>query len=209
VANFQDLYPQLVAGKVDFFTALQRTPERASLLVFPEHAGVAGWGQLFIAEDAEIDTVLDLQHQRIGVVAEDQTGGNFRAYIDSLAIPCEIVEFPTSSSWAGRSNPAPYSAESSPTCSWPASAGEAPRPWWSPPSALIRSCPAKPFGESLRCGDPPLRRTHADPESYYYELQAKWFGREPVETVVALCGWSSASIGFFAIALVCVLVIGP
>lgn len=208
VANFQDLYPQLVAGKVDFFTALQRTPERASLLVFPEHAGVAGWGQLFIAEDAEIDTVLDLQHQRIGVVAEDQTGGNFRAYIDSLAIPCEIVEFPdfeqlvrsvqsgavfggvqSNMFVASERRVKPTTVVFAPFRSYPVLSRES------------------PFGEAFAAVIRRYEELSADPESYYYELQAKWFGREPVETVVAPVWLVVGFIGFFAIALVCVLVI--
>jgi ABC-type amino acid transport substrate-binding protein len=44
IGPFPELYPELVAGKIDFFTTLQKTPERESLFWFPEQAVSVGWG---------------------------------------------------------------------------------------------------------------------------------------------------------------------
>ena len=94
IASFSELYPRLVSGEIDFFTTLLKNPEREALFVFPDQGVSAGWSQLFVAHGTVLQSVLDLQHKRIGVVTDDRNGAAFRTYVDSLAIPCEIAEYP-------------------------------------------------------------------------------------------------------------------
>jgi hypothetical protein len=185
VASLPELYPDLVAGNVDFFTTLMRTPEREELFIFPDKAVAAGWGQLFVASGTQIQSVLDLQHRKIGMVKDDRNGASFREYMESLAIPFEAVEYPdfdrlvkavrngqvfggVQSNWfvAAERNVAPTSIVFAPFRSYPV--------------LSRRSAHAADFDRIVDR----YAQLVADPHSYYYDLQAKWLGHERTETVV-------------------------
>ncbi len=185
VASFPELYPRMVSGEIDFFTTLQRTPDREALFVFPDQGVAAGWSQLFVANGTVLQSVLDLQHKKIGVVTDDRNGANFRTYIDSLAIPCEIVEYPdfdrlvravetgevfggVQSNWfvSAETRVQPTTIVFAPFRSYPVLSRKSPRR--AEFDALIER----------------YSRLVADPDSYYYELQRKWLGHERTETVV-------------------------
>lgn len=185
VASFTELYPRLVSGEIDFFTTLLKNPEREALFVFPDQGFSAGWSQVFVAHGTVLQSVLDLQHKRIGVVTDDRNGVNFHTYIDSLAIPCEIVEYPdfdqlvraveTGDVFGGvQSN-------------WFVSAEKRVQPT-TIVFAPFRSYPVLSRNSTRRAEFDALverySRLVADPDSYYYELQRKWLGHERTETVV-------------------------
>ena len=207
VADFSEIYPALVSGEVDFFTALQKTPERIDLLFFPEKVGFSGWGQLFIANGAEIGSVLDLQHRVIGIVSGDQTGADFRTYIESLSIICRIVEFSdferlvravqSGDVFGGVQSNIFVASEKrvQPTAVVFA-------PFRSFPALSRKSDFAVEFDEIMhRCGD-----LVADPDSYYYELQKKWLGGVRMETVAAPIWLVAGFVSFLLIALAFALI---
>jgi signal transduction histidine kinase len=208
VAAFPDIYPKLISGEVDFFTTLQKTPEREKLFVFADKGVAAGWGQLFVSHDTEIQSVLDLQHRKIGMVRGDRTGINFREYMESLAIPFVAVEFPDfaallnavrtgavfggiQSNWfvAAERSVAPTSVVFAPFRSYP---------------VLSRN--------SVHLGDferiiARYQELVASPNSWYYDLQAKWLGHERTETTVVPVWLVAGLAALFVASLVCFLII--
>jgi signal transduction histidine kinase len=185
VASFPELYPLLVEGKVDFFTSLVRNPEREEHFVYPESAVFAGWSQLFIALDGRLESVLDLQHKRIGVVADDRNGDNFRSYVESLAISCRIVEYPgfgelvdaveKGELFGGVQSNLFVSAEKrvQPTTIVFA-------PFSSYPVLSKKSAHRGEFDAIIAR----YNQLKDDPSSYYYDLQRSWLGHERTETAV-------------------------
>jgi signal transduction histidine kinase len=185
VGGFPDLYPKLVSGEIDFFTTLQRTPERDALFLFPEKGMAAGWGQLFVAEGTEVGSILDLQHRRIGVVSEDRNGISFHSYIDSLAIPCDIVEFKDFDTLVKAVQIGiVYGGVQS---NWFVSVERRVRPTaivFAPFKAYPVLSRGSPFVEEFHRIMDRAAELMADPDSYYFELQAKWLGHERTETIV-------------------------
>jgi hypothetical protein len=172
VADFKDLYPSLLAGETDFFTSLQKTPERAELLLFPEKVGFSGWGQLFIANGADLDSVLDLQHKAIGVVAKDNGRFPDLYRIPSIAAGSSNCVFERS---CGRSSPGGLRGVNSNLF---VASEKRVKP------TAVSSRPSGPTGAVGKSPSPSNRRDHAplrwlidDPGSYYYELKRSgWAG---------------------------------
>ncbi|GAB1483035.1 hypothetical protein MASR2M78_18510 [Treponema sp.] len=185
VEPFPELYPQMLSGDVDFFTTLFKTPERMDYFIYPEKGTAVGWSQLFVQSGTVFESILDLQHKTIGVVAQDNNGQNFKAYIDSLEIPCTIQEFPNfealvqavirgdvyggvQSNWfvALEHRVQPTTVVFAAFKSYP---------------VLSKKSPFKAefYRITERAGT-----LMADPHSYYYDLQEKWLGRERTETKV-------------------------
>jgi signal transduction histidine kinase len=185
VGPFSELYPLLIEGKVDFFTTLVRNPEREKYFFYPEIAVFAGWSQLFIALDARLESVFDLQHKAIGVVADDRNGDNFRSYVESLALSCRIVEYAgfgelveavqKGEIFGGVQSNLFVSAEKrvQPTTIVFA-------PFNSYPVLSKNSVRRDEF-EAIITRYSQLKD---DPSSYYYELQRSWLGYERFETAV-------------------------
>lgn len=185
IADFTEMYNGLLSGDVDLFTALQKTPEREELFVFPDSGVVAGWSQLFVAHGTLLQSVLDLQHRKIGVVENDRNGINFRSYIESLAIECEIVEYRTFEELlrAVETGDVFGGVQSN------ALVGTEPRisatlivfaPFKAYPVLSRKSTLTAEFARIMSRYDELI----ADSNSYYYELQKKWFSTERTETVV-------------------------
>lgn len=185
IASFQELYPRLVSGEIDFFTTLLKNPEREALFVFPDQGISAGWSQLFVAHGTVLQSVLDLQHKKIGVVTDDRNGASFHEYIDSLAIPCEIVEYPDFDQLVLAV--AEGEAFGGVQSSWFVSAERRVQPTtvvFAPFKAypvLSRRSARRPEFEAVNAR---FARLVADPDSYYFELQRKWLGHERTETTV-------------------------
>ncbi|HAE22539.1 MAG TPA: hypothetical protein DCG47_09505 [Spirochaetaceae bacterium] len=208
VAPFSELYPLLVEGKIDFFTTLVRNPEREGYFVYPDKAVSAGWSQLFIALDARLESVLDLQHKTIGVVADDRNGDNFRAYVESLALSCQIVEYAgfdeLVEAVAGGQI---YGGVQS---NWFVSAEKRVQPttiifapFSSFPVLSKKSGHTKEFDAIIaRYG-----QLKDDPSSYYYELQRSWLGHERTETAVVPAWLVTGLITLLLTTLAAVIVI--
>lgn len=185
VATFAELYPKIVSGEIDFFTTLVKTTEREAVFHYAETAVSAGWGQLFVALGTGLQSILDLQNRTIGIVTDDRNGANFKTYIDSLAIPCTIVEFAdferlvqavssgeifagVQSNWfvAAEKRVQPTTIVFAPFRSYP---------------VLSRQSPFEPEFHAIVHRYSQLL---VDPDSYYYELQTEWLGHERTETKI-------------------------
>ncbi len=208
VADFPAIYPQLISGEVDFFTTLQKTAEREGLFIFPDKGVAAGWGQLFVAVGTEFQSVLELQHKRLGMVKDDRNGVNFKAYMESLAIPFEAVEYPdfnslveavqtgkvfggVQSNWfvAVEKRVAPTTVVFAPFRSFPV--------------VSRKSAHIADFNRMI------ARYTELvdDPHSWYYDLQAKWLGLERTETTVVPVWLIGGLVALFLAAFLCFVVI--
>lgn len=207
VDEFSALYRDMLAGKVDFFTALSRTPERETLFVFPEESAFAGWSQLFIAPGTSIESIYDLNHKKIGVIRDDRNGLNFREYAQSLGIPFEMVEFD------GFDKLVSAVLDGSVFGGVQSNMFVATEPRIQPTAivfAPFRSYPvlsrASAFASEFRRIMQRYSQLVEDPDSYYYELQTDWLGTERSErTVVPV--WVKAGVLALILATLASLVI--
>ncbi len=95
IAPFASLYPGMISGEIHLFTALIKNPQREKLFYFPEIPVISGWGQLFIASDTEYTEIQQLNGKKIGIIANDINGINFKRFASNLGIIYSIKEYLT------------------------------------------------------------------------------------------------------------------
>ncbi len=95
IASFSRLYPKMISGDIQLFAALIKNPEREKLFYFPDTPVISGWGQLFVASDTDYSEINQLNGRKIGIIANDINGRNFKKFASSLGIIYSIKEYLT------------------------------------------------------------------------------------------------------------------
>ena len=66
-SQFQDALMQLERGEIDLLTGIAHTPERANRFQFTDQMLLSNWGIVYARPGARIQSLLDLQHQRVAM----------------------------------------------------------------------------------------------------------------------------------------------
>lgn len=62
---------RLEQGEIDLLVAIAYSPERDQLYDFNEETLFTNWGQLYVAPDSDIESILDLRDKAVAGVTED------------------------------------------------------------------------------------------------------------------------------------------
>ncbi|MCB9479488.1 MAG: PAS domain S-box protein [Deltaproteobacteria bacterium] len=86
----------LAEGMVDIVPALTYSEERGRKLLFTKETVLRVWGQVYVAEDSPIDTILNLEGQNIAVVTNDayyEGPNGIRSLAGRFGVTCRFIEF--------------------------------------------------------------------------------------------------------------------
>ena len=73
-------------GDIDLMIALVFTPERDKYLDYGNEFVLSSWSQLFQKKEGYIESILDIEGKRVGMVRQDQNAGAFVTLADSFNI---------------------------------------------------------------------------------------------------------------------------
>ncbi len=80
------------AGEIDLMPVVIPTPQRAVDLDFCLENVLMIWGQVYVANGSPLQSILDLEGQRVAVMKDDLNGENFVARTLEFGMTCVIVE---------------------------------------------------------------------------------------------------------------------
>jgi len=83
---------RLETGEIDLLVAVAHTGENAARFDFCKNTPLSTWGQLYVRQDSDIRTVLDLAAKSIAVVKDDPYAGEVRSVLKRFNIGCEFIE---------------------------------------------------------------------------------------------------------------------
>ncbi|MDF7798931.1 PAS domain S-box protein [Pontiellaceae bacterium B1224] len=90
--NWAEGLAGLQSESIDLMMSVTYTAERAELMDYSSEAVLDVWGQVFIRPDSGIESVIDLEGRRVGVMKADVHGKNFIKLTDAFGISCTLVE---------------------------------------------------------------------------------------------------------------------
>jgi len=79
------------SGELDLITSAARTPERETFLSFGRESSFTVWSLLYANPKVPITGIMDVAGKRVGIMAGDANGANFRSLCASFRIDCEFV----------------------------------------------------------------------------------------------------------------------
>lgn len=85
-------FEQLQNGQLDLLFSIAKTPSRAELYDFSKEALLSNWGQIYAPKNNKIESILQLEGQRIAVVRNDTHGDAFRALFSNFNKQATYVE---------------------------------------------------------------------------------------------------------------------
>ena len=85
-------FEQLQSGKLDMLFAIAKTPPRAELYDFSREALLSNWGQVYVSKNNKVESILQLESQRIAVVRNDTHGDAFKALFSNFNKEATYVE---------------------------------------------------------------------------------------------------------------------
>jgi len=91
--SWADGLERVQTGEVDLLTSVAYSQERSKFLSFGKESSFTVWSLLFTHPDIQIQSILEIANQRIGVMRNDMNGGNFRKLCEGFKIQCTFVEF--------------------------------------------------------------------------------------------------------------------
>ena len=90
--TWHEQYQRLIHGQIDIIAGIAYHPERDSILQFTRQTIVPTWGRVYSHRKVFIETILDLQGKRVGVMRGGVFGNALRQRAESFGVDCEFVE---------------------------------------------------------------------------------------------------------------------
>lgn len=85
-------FEQLQSGQLDMLLAIAKTPPRAELYDFSKEALLSNWGQIYVRRNTKVESILQLEGQRIAVVRNDTHGDAFKTLFSNFNKQATYVE---------------------------------------------------------------------------------------------------------------------
>jgi PAS domain S-box-containing protein len=84
---------QLQSEDIDLMMAVTKTSPRTEVMDFSSVPVLDVWGQIYVRANSSIESVLDLEYERVGVMRSDINGRNFIELADSFGVNFNLVLF--------------------------------------------------------------------------------------------------------------------
>ncbi|MBF0162305.1 MAG: response regulator [Magnetococcales bacterium] len=91
-ATWAEQLDNLKSGKIDLLVDVAAAPERERWFDFNQEGLFINWGQVYLPEESTVQSLLDLQDQRIAVVREDIHASHFQSLLRGFAVSSVLVE---------------------------------------------------------------------------------------------------------------------
>jgi len=86
---------RLKSGDIDLMTSIVFSKERDKVFDFSKETVVNAWGQVYIGEDSDIPSILDLEGKTIAVMAKDINGRHFIDLCNKFRVKCNFIKVNT------------------------------------------------------------------------------------------------------------------
>lgn len=206
-ASFQNNLKNLEEGKIDILVSIGYSPERAKIYDFTKETVLTNWGEVFVHKDSTIRSILDLEHKKVAVMEGNiyydgshglkNTADQFNLDIDFIEVKSygevlklidqQKVEAGLISVLYGDMHKEEYEVEGTPIVFHPIELR----------FALRKGNPDNPA--IIKALDDELRNMIDDPNSVYYQSQARWLNRTATTTSYWWLLWGLAIVAGVAL----------
>lgn len=93
--KFADLFDAVRNGDIDLLPAVAFTEARAKQLAFSDQTILTNWGQVYVRQGDELQSLLDLEDRIVGVQRADIHGQAMQRLLDKFGIAFGVVEYGT------------------------------------------------------------------------------------------------------------------
>lgn len=90
ISNFSDCLKKLENGSIYLMTSITPTEERKKIFNFSSENVLTMWGQVFLPTDSDVQTILDLNGKRVGLLKSGINAKNFIALCEKFQIDCDF-----------------------------------------------------------------------------------------------------------------------
>lgn len=178
VEKINILYKGLLDGEIDLFTGMLYTKENENVFYFPHTSFKTSWGELFVGADVLYSDIYDLEGQTIGMVKDDLNGKNFIKFMEQFSINYQTREYPAFNDLfnAVRNGEIFGGITNSQYQQRREEGGIKPTATTFYPSSTYAVTGLEQGNiEALEKLSRYLSELKSDPDSYYYELEQKWY----------------------------------
>ncbi|MCU7925991.1 MAG: EAL domain-containing protein [Candidatus Thiodiazotropha sp. (ex Dulcina madagascariensis)] len=98
VGTWSDQLQRLSTGSIDLLPAIAFNEARQQRFLFSDHTVIANWGQIFVSEDSDIQSIPDLDGKRIAVLRDDvyiTADPGLMNICEAFDIDCKLTEYAT------------------------------------------------------------------------------------------------------------------
>ncbi|MEI7620427.1 MAG: transporter substrate-binding domain-containing protein [Candidatus Falkowbacteria bacterium] len=93
IGSWSEGLDRIKSGEVDMLTSVAYSEERSLFMDYHKNPILTVWGELYIPEWSEIDSILEVSDKTVGVMAGDINAKNFKDLVSQFNINCQFVEF--------------------------------------------------------------------------------------------------------------------
>ena len=83
---------KLADGHIDLMTSITSTPERMKIFDFSSENILTMWGQVYVQELSNVETILDLADRQVAILKGGINGINFKKQCAKFDVTCRFVE---------------------------------------------------------------------------------------------------------------------
>jgi PAS domain S-box-containing protein len=91
-SSFSECLSNLESGRIDLLGALAYSESRGKLYNFTFESVFTNWGQMYINNNTDIESIIDLEGKKIAVLQGDIYFENLRKLVNQFGIQCEFIE---------------------------------------------------------------------------------------------------------------------
>ncbi|MCG8074233.1 MAG: EAL domain-containing protein [Candidatus Thiodiazotropha taylori] len=98
LGTWSDQLYRLSAGKIDLLPAIAINDSRKKRFLFSDQTVIANWGQIYVAENSDIQTIADLHEKNIAVLTDDvylTSKNGLHEICNSFGIECRTQKYAT------------------------------------------------------------------------------------------------------------------
>jgi len=90
--SWQEGLERLSAGEIDILTAIAFSEDRNRIFDFTGNTLISNWAQVYVTEDSEIQSILNLRNKKVAVVRDDIYYQKIAELLNKFGISCNFIE---------------------------------------------------------------------------------------------------------------------
>lgn len=201
--SFAEGLQMLQSGELDLLTSMRQSEERDLIMDFNEENVLTTWGEVYAPSASDIQTILDLDGKKVGMMSEDNNAENFMTLCRTFGIEPDFIEFTSflevkNAILSGEADAGVFASIFSYQIDDESRISKTPI-LFSPAKSLFAVAEGE-NGDLLEAIDEVLAELKSDPHSAYYESLEYWAGTDSYPDFI-LPSWVTQAL-FVAVILI-------